>query len=1033
MTTDDRKRLIQCELTALDRLDDERDVDERLARLERLGDLYYDVDQFQQAQNKYHDFRTLGVSRGSLSPADAVAVRVKEAWCLYERGDLASTERALHDTAREAAELPDPERKPLEAEVSILRGYLEIKRGRYEPAAERCEEAFRILQRSGDDAALAKLHICFGHVYFRTGDYERAREYYEDALASARRAGDSRRQVQATINLALVCKERSDNDRALYLLENAKKILNVSGDYSYRGHVLLNMAVTHFHKGNLQLAEEAYRDSLRIYLQTGQQQCVALSRIGLARIQILRGKRKEARSHLESTLTDCVEHGYLREEVLIRRDLGDIERHGGDPEKAIRLYEEALVAAAPLGPDSEHAVQIGRRLGAAEMKLRAFDRAGSHLRSAMIAARKIGERFEEAVLACALGALAAEEGRMEEGERMFRQGISRLREMDEKVELGKALVRHVRFTIDASLGDDADLQLEIAEARKIFGEAGVPIWLGKARLEEARLLAREGISDKWEYALAQAEQIFTEAADAPLLDKVDRLRRALEEIVVDRSLSGRNDHLAIHDLLPALSDDFDLAHLLEDLVKRTNGDRGILVVFDDGDGRPVERAAHGLDRKQAREVVRLLLPVFDRCRRGGRPFLSTAVTKDPRIPGSALSEGGTVQSLLLVPFQTNTEISGAIYLERAQDRTPYGSRELDLVVGLVRSQRFILSLLSTKQKELEEENVRLRRQVNRSSRFDEIVTQSERMYDVLDLVRKVAGTNVTVLIQGETGTGKQLIANAVHGSSPRGSKTMYSVNCATLPEQLLESELFGHRHGAFTGAHADKTGLLVEASGSTVFLDEIDKMNPQVQSKLLHVLEEKRIRPLGANQFQDVDVRFICATNRDLKKEVDEGRFLEDLYYRLNVININLPPLRERVEDILLLSNYFLRIFSAEMGKDPVRLDEEAAQALVRHAWQGNVRELRSEMRRVVVLDEAGVVTPDRLSPAIRGGSASGGPAPLGAAASSGPLRDQMERYERELLRRHLEKNQDNVSKTARDLGLSRWGLHKKLEKYGLR
>lgn len=1031
MTTDDRKRLIQRELTALERLDADRDVDERLHRLERLGDLYYDVDQFQQAQKKYHDYRTLGVGRGSLSPADAVSVRVKEAWCLYERGDLEGTERFLGVTAKEAAELPDPERGPLEAEVSILRGHLEIKRGRYEPAAEHCEEAFRVLQRSGDDAALAKLHICFGHVYFRTGEFERAREYYEDALASARRAGDSRRQVQATINLALVCKERSDNDRALYLLGKANKILNVSGDYSYRGHVLLNMAVTHFHKGNLQLAEEAYRDSLRIYLQTGQRQCVALSRIGLARIQILRGKRKEARAFLDSTLTECVENGYLREEVLVRRDLGDIERHGGNPEEAIRLYEEALVAAVPLGPESEHAVQIGRRLGVAELKLRSFDRAGSHLRRAMITARKIGERFEEAVLSCALGALAAGEDRPDEGERMFRQGIGRLREMDEKVELGKALVRHVRFTIDAGRGDDADLQLEIAEARKVFGDAGVPVWLGKARLEEARLLAREGISDKWEQALAQAEEIFTEAADARLLDQVDRLRRALEESVVDRSLSGRNDHLAIHDLLPALSDDFDLTHLLEDLVKRTNGDRGILVVFDE-EGKPAERAVHGLDRKQAKDVVRLLQPVYDRCRRGGRPFLSTAVGKDPRIPGAALSQGGSVQSLLLVPFQTNTEISGAIYLERAEDRTPYGSRELDLVVGLVRSQRFVLSLLSTKQRELEEENVRLRRQVKRSTRFDEIVTQSQRIYDVLDLVRKVAGTNVTVLIQGETGTGKQLIANAVHGSSPRGTKTLYSVNCATLPEQLLESELFGHHRGSFTGAHADKTGLLVEASGSTVFLDEIDKMNTQVQSKLLHVLEEKRIRPVGANHFQDVDVRFICATNRDLRKEVEEGRFLEDLYYRLNVINIDLPPLRERVEDILLLSNYFLRLFSAEMGKDPVRLDEEAAQALVRHAWPGNVRELRSEMRRVVVLDEAGVVTLERLSPAIHGGE-SGRPAPHVPSGVTGPLREQMERYERELLRRRLERNKNNVSRTARDLGLSRWGLHKKLEKYGLR
>ncbi|NNE08400.1 MAG: sigma-54-dependent Fis family transcriptional regulator, partial [Gemmatimonadetes bacterium] len=405
----------------------------------------------------------------------------------------------------------------------------------------------------------------------------------------------------------------------------------------------------------------------------------------------------------------------------------------------------------------------------------------------------------------------------------------------------------------------------------------------------------------------------------------------------------------------------------------------------------------------------------------------------PRLPARVPDGTLPVRSLLIVPFRTETDVTGIIYLDRFENRDPFGSRELDLVVGLVRSERFFLSLLASRQRELVEENSRLRMQVSKGN-FDEIVTQSERMYEVLDLVRKVASTNVTVLIQGETGTGKQLVTKAVHGESPRRERTLYSINCATLPEQLLESELFGHIAGSFTGANRDKTGLLMEASGSSVFLDEIDKMKIGVQSKLLTVLEEKRIRPIGSNEYFDVDVRFICASNRDLKKEVEEGRFLEDLYYRLNTIKIDLPPLRDRVEDILLLAQYFLRVFAAEMGKETPRIDERASQALLQFSWPGNVRELRSEMRRVIVLHDGGPITVSSFSPAITnftaGQEKSRESAPV---PGEGPLKEQVDRFERQLLEKYLEEHGGNVSSMARDLGISRWGLHKKLERHGLR
>lgn len=1030
MTHEDKKQQIARELDAMEHSG--VSASERLARLRRVGDLYYSIGQFQEAQEKLREFREEGVAAGRLSPTEAATLHLQEIWCFYERGDYDGVERRLSDLVPALSGLPENDAAALLAEKNVLNGYLSIRRGRYEDALKYCDQAFTTLQNTDDHAALAKVHILYGHGYFRSGDLTRAREFYEDGLASARRAADPIRLVQANINLALVCKELGDTRRALYLLEQANEILKNSGIYLYRGHVMLNMAVIQTHRGQLQLADESYRNALRIYQQTGQQNGAVLARIGIARVHMLRGALSEARVLMTETLATCQEHGYLREEVLLRRDLADLERSTGSASQALTLYHAALSIAEPLGKTSEHVVQIGRRIGLTHLRLGDYDAAEAALREALLVGRKIGERYEEAILLCALGAVSAHAEKWDEFESLFQQGLEMLRRMGERIERAKALVRRVRLRPQGRM-ELAESQLELTEARRVFLEAGVPDWVGKTRLEEARIYCEAGDMAKGEQSMGLAEKQFLETGNSRLLGQVETLRRSIEASIVERAVSKRNDHLAIHDILPASATTFDLKGLLADLVGRTGSDRGILLFREEDEGAFVERAVRGLRQREAGNIRNVLASIFESAFDARIPFLTMSAGNDPRLPARVPDGTLPVRSLLIVPFRTETDVSGIIYLDRFENRDPFGSRELDLVVGLVRSERFFLSLLASRQRELVEENSRLRMQVSQGH-FDEIVTQSERMYEVLDLVRKVASTNVTVLIQGETGTGKQLITRAVHGESPRRERTLYSINCATLPEQLLESELFGHISGSFTGANRDKTGLLMEASGSSVFLDEIDKMKIGVQSKLLTVLEEKRIRPIGSNEYFDVDVRFICASNRDLKQEVEEGRFLEDLYYRLNTIKIDLPPLRDRVEDILLLGQYFLRIFSAEMGKEAPRINERASQALLQFSWPGNVRELRSEMRRVIVLHDGGPITVSSFSPAITNFTASQAKRHEEVAApGEGPLKEQVDRFERQLLEQYLKEHGGNVSSMARDLGISRWGLHKKLERHGLR
>jgi DNA-binding NtrC family response regulator len=259
---------------------------------------------------------------------------------------------------------------------------------------------------------------------------------------------------------------------------------------------------------------------------------------------------------------------------------------------------------------------------------------------------------------------------------------------------------------------------------------------------------------------------------------------------------------------------------------------------------------------------------------------------------------------------------------------------------------------------LEEENLRLRRAVDRTSSLGDLIGTSPAMRDIFALVRKVAHSKASVLITGESGTGKEMVARAIHFHGPRARRAFVPINCTAIPEGLLESELFGHVRGAFTGAHATKRGLFEKAVGGTLFLDEIGDMGPGLQSKLLRVLQDREIRPVGGTQAVKVDVRIVAATNKDLGEEMESGRFREDLYYRLNVIPIEIPPLRERPEDIPALAEAFLRKHSE--GRPRV-LGAAALERLLAQSWKGNARELENVIERALALSESAEITADDL------------------------------------------------------------------------
>lgn len=345
----------------------------------------------------------------------------------------------------------------------------------------------------------------------------------------------------------------------------------------------------------------------------------------------------------------------------------------------------------------------------------------------------------------------------------------------------------------------------------------------------------------------------------------------------------------------------------------------------------------------------------------------------------------------------------------------------------------ISSLVATalEHKHLKEENIYLKKQLKSKYKFDNIIGSSEGMVQVFSMIERVADTDSTVLVLGESGTGKELVAKAIHYNSGRLDKPLITVNCGAIPEELLESELFGYIKGAFTGAYATKEGKFDAANGGTIFLDEIGDMSPKLQVKVLRVLQERKFEPVGSTKTHEVDVRIITATNKNLEKAVQDGKFREDLYYRLNVIPIHIPPLRERRADIPTLVQHFIAIFNKENNRMVEGASKEAMEILMNYEWPGNVRELENFVERAIVMRSSGVIEVADLPTQITGAEVNVERGTAYLPPNGLSFKDAVTTFERSLIDQALAKTGGNKNKAAMLLQLNRTTLVEKIKKLG--
>jgi Nif-specific regulatory protein len=466
-------------------------------------------------------------------------------------------------------------------------------------------------------------------------------------------------------------------------------------------------------------------------------------------------------------------------------------------------------------------------------------------------------------------------------------------------------------------------------------------------------------------------------------------------------------------------------------------------------GPAVDRSLAGLRLPGHRGIAGSVLA-------SGRAELVEDASKDARWFAAADQQTGVeTRALLTAPLRTRRGIIGVIQV-RSGRAGAFSTEDLEFLDSLARNIAIAIDnarlyhAVKTSEAGLRHQVALLHREVARSSRFSDIIGCAPAMERVFRLIEGAITAPVPVLLQGETGTGKELIARAIHYNGPRADKPFVAVNCAALSGDLLESELFGHRRGAFTGAIHDRKGFFEVADGGSILLDEVGDMSPAMQVKLLRTLQDGEIIPVGETAPRRVDVRLISATNSDLEGAIVQGRFRQDLYYRLSTFPIPVPPLRERREDIPLLAAHFLKAIGERFGKSVAGLSRAAMDAFVAYSWPGNVRELQNELQRAVVLVTAGEeITPAELSAHVcsrsNGAAVTAGPpaaqmavaltaAPVAdPAATATPLRQARAAFEAQYIEAVLRQQRGNVSATARVLGVSRGVLRDKLKEYGLR
>ena len=928
-----------------------------------------------------------------------------------------------------ATPLPDRERALLLANEAMRCSFAGDASG----AEAAAREALATAERSGDGEAESIASLTLGDLRRVQGRLGDAQTLAERADAAATRAGYALGRLRGTGLRALTAALRRDAVEAERIYRASLAEAREIGARLAEQELAANLAWVLVETGRWTEAGEVIADSFRVALEEGWPSAVSVSLVNLTLVHALTGRVTRAAREAKVALRMVRKHERAAE-AYGWRALATTLRVTGRPRAGLRAARRALQLAERGAAGTELAwcrIEYGKSCAAL----------GRWAEAGIVWERGLAESARESlptpILAVSVGRAAI---RAEQPE----VAAARLQEAAAWVEgrsapYATAHVHQLRAEWALARAHAEDGAGNAALALAAFSALPAPADAAAAALEFARVAARAGLAAR----TPVSDWLRTAAAGFERLGDHRQRERTLA-LAVDwhrRFAPAGTDVARDRDLLESVTRLLDSQPEIGELSRRAmrlaveqlDAERGVLVLVDEasGESRPVVEygAIDAATRDQALSYSR---EVVARVAKSGGSYLAGDLASEPEALSRSMLELG-LRSVLCVPMFVASKVVGVVYLDDSRRAQAFGDAERGLLEGFAHLLGVAIEnsrgheRVRRANEQLVGENLSLRREVSKRFRPQHFIGASSAMQQVLALVERAAAVPSTVLITGENGTGKEMIARLLHYSGPRAMQPFVAVNCGAITPTLIESELFGILADVATGVRA-RAGRFVEANGGTLFLDEIGDMPLAQQVALLSVLANRKVSPVGSGRAVDVDVRVIAATNRDLTKAIAEGRFREDLWYRLNVVPIEMPPLRDRKADIPALAQHFAAVFSAQQGREVPQLSESLLAVLMQSDWPGNVRELQNYIERLMAMTAGRVLQPKPLPNDLERRSRSR----LSHAERARPLNDLVAELERRQVQGALERNDGNQSRAARELGLTEQSLRYRLRKYAI-
>lgn len=1021
-------------------------VDEarKAAVREKLADSYYHGADYRGAMHAYQfllkSFQSR--SRDDGPSADLARIMKKIGKVLSKRGEQDSALSYYQNALEHYRGLGETVEM---AECYNRISWVYKEKDDFDAAGHSAETALELLDGREPSIVLGYIRNALGAIEYSRGNWQRAKEILEQAVVVAGQVGSQQLAKVVSTNLGNTLWKLGDWTHALEHYRRNLEISEAEGDLWNLVTAYNNVGIIEFGRGNFHVAGALFEKSIRIDQKIGALEYEALAQENLGEALEMVGRWNEAMEHYQRCLTleGFDDARASRSSVYV--PLARLSNKRGDIARALEYGQKAL-NAAERARDEDLIAEASYVLAHIE------DERENHVESQRFLDRAL-DIFERnktvsglARAYTAAAALSLRQGKLDEAIRCAELGRSSAKELDDRFTLAKNDWAWAK--IHAFRGEREAAAACFDAARTVFEELDTPY-------ELARLIFEVGVlreePEEATQTIRGAIRIF-ERLDAGL--DLERARGALFRIkpggkAPDQAVVG------LYEVVKIINSSLDLNEVLNrvlDLaVRRLRAERGMLLLFDPITGALRTMVARNIKEGSEADSKRSPQSIIKEVIARGHSIMSADARADERFVESESVIAENILSILCVPLVIKDRIAGAIYVDHRQARHLFSQKDLSFLEAF--SDQAAIAIENARlYEELEEartrlslENETLRRDVLVEKHLDSVVGQSEAVSRIQFAIKKASSGNSTVLLRGESGTGKGLIARIIHNVSPRRNGPFIKFNCAAMPETLAESELFGHEKGSFTGADRRKLGRFELANGGTIFLDEIGNISLALQAKLLRVVEEKEFERVGGTQTIKTDVKILTATNLDLERAIENGTFREDLFYRLNIIPLVLPPLRERKDDIPLLTEYFIRKICKDLGIETRRLEPGVLDLFLRYHWPGNVRELESTLHRAIVMSNDELVTRNdfygffnELSPM----TVPEGPQPMPHTVLN-PIVSRMDitsevydevlaTVDRQLIERALETSGGRIREAARRLGLARNTLKAKIQKYGI-